>query len=317
MKIKKIKVAFIAVIIIGLFIILYFNIQKRENFDNATVSLYSWWGEDARSKQLFSEIFDIPEINAKYKHINIYSVFGDIPNIKRDDTLYVQYSGEHHFNDPSIYDINFIPTLTPSTDSNIIIFPYAMHYLLVTKTNLNSFLVPRSKMKKHKTKFCIFSVSNGNCKERNDFFNKLSEYKTVDSCGKFMNNMNRKCPGEFESTEYCDFLSDYKFMICFENVSKDNYFTEKLINAYKCNTIPIYWGCSNINEYVNMNAILYLKPNFTIEDVRILINEIKNLNENENLYNEKYYQPLFTEQNISNNININKLQEKIRNLILQ
>jgi len=50
------------------------------------------------------------------------------------------------------------------------------------------------------------------------------------------------------------------FIICFENECKKNYFTEKLINAYYNKTIPIYWECSNIDHYINVDSILYLKP---------------------------------------------------------
>ena len=39
-------------------------------------------------------------------------------------------------------------------------------------------------------------------------------------------------------------------MICFENTSKPNYFTEKLVNAYYSGSIPIYWGDPNISKYI-------------------------------------------------------------------
>jgi len=44
-------------------------------------------------------------------------------------------------------------------------------------------------------------------------------------------------------------LLPYKYSVVIENAQEDNYFTEKLINCLLCRTVPIYWGCSDIDEY--------------------------------------------------------------------
>lgn len=58
-------------------------------------------------------------------------------------------------------------------------------------------------------------------------------------------------------TKY-DGLINYKYTLCFENCSKKNYFTEKLTDAILCWTIPIYWGCSNIDDYFPGDCYYYL-----------------------------------------------------------
>ena len=291
------------------------NYENKNNNNNGYVSLNSWWSEDDRSLALFSELFDIPEIRNKYDDVKVYSVMGDPPKTKSNSTLYVQFSGESGYNDSSLFDINFIPVKeTDETKSNTIIFPYSAQYFLIKKFDASSFASTREKIEKYK--FCIFAVSNGEGKERNDFFASLSKYKKVDSCGKHLNNMKSGCPAEFESSEYCSFLGQYKFMICFENKCQDNYFTEKLINAYNCNTIPIYWGCPNIDEYVNMDAIFYLKPNFTNIDVNNLIDDIKRHDQNRELYLKKYNQSLFKNDNIHYSFDKERLKEKIKAIIV-
>jgi hypothetical protein len=137
-------------------------------------------------------------------------------------------------------------------------------------------------------RFCLLSISNPWPQERIAFFNKLSKYKKVDSCGKALNNLGYTCPGRLDSKEYNDFIGQYKFMICFENTSLHNYMTEKLINAYKAGTIPIYWGCPNAHEYINMESILSLKPDYTEEDVTSLIKEIELLDNDSALYKKKF-----------------------------
>jgi hypothetical protein len=100
-------------------------------------------------------------------------------------------------------------------------------------------------------------------------------------------------------------------MICFENKSQPNYFTEKLINAYYNNTIPIYWGCPNIGDYINMSSILYLKPDFTDQDVTNLMNEIIYLDTNPTAYKSKYDSIFFKNGILPDEFNIIKIQEKI------
>ena len=51
-------------------------------------------------------------------------------------------------------------------------------------------------------------------------------------------------------------LADYKFSIIIENISCDNYFTEKLIDCFLTGTIPIYWGCPNIGEFFDASGMI-------------------------------------------------------------
>jgi hypothetical protein len=62
------------------------------------VTLNSWWEkDDPKSLDLYSELFDIPEIKNKYKNVKMYSVFGEPPVNRNADTLYVQFSGESNY----------------------------------------------------------------------------------------------------------------------------------------------------------------------------------------------------------------------------
>jgi hypothetical protein len=133
----------------------------------------------------------------------------------------------------------------------------------------------------------------------------------VDSCGKVMNNLGHNCPGNHFSTEFHKFISKYKFMICFENESKKDYLTEKLYNAYQCGTIPIYWGCPNVSDYINMSAILYLKHDYTEDDVNSLIEEIALLDSDEALYKQKYESVFFKDGLIPDKLSISKIRDKV------
>jgi hypothetical protein len=175
---------------------------------------------------------------------------------------------------------------------------------------LTDFIVTR-KYETPQSKFCLFSVTNGNAEDRIKFYNELMKYKKVDSCGKFMNNLGYNCPGNFGTKEYHDFISQYKFMICFENSSVKNYLSEKLINAYKCGTIPIYWGCPNVEDYVNTDAILYLKPGYTDDDVKTLIKEVEILDNDPIQYKKKYESIFFKNGVVPDSFNMEKITLEI------
>lgn len=43
-------------------------------------------------------------------------------------------------------------------------------------------------------------------------------------------------------------FNDSMFHIVIENVKVDNWYTEKLIQAFNTKTLPLFWGCDNLND---------------------------------------------------------------------
>ena len=50
-----------------------------------------------------------------------------------------------------------------------------------------------------------------------------------------------------------------QFHIVIENVTSDNWFTEKLIDCFQTKTIPIYIGCDNIGNYFDLRGFFHVK----------------------------------------------------------
>lgn len=114
-----------------------------------------------------------------------------------------------------------------------------------------------------KREFCSFVVSNKYAHPiREKFFDALSAYKFVASGGRFKNNIGRIIADKHT------FISSYKFNIAFENTSSPHYCTEKLIQAFCAKTIPIYWGDSEIDQWINPKALINLS-NFSSMDEAI------------------------------------------------
>lgn len=53
-----------------------------------------------------------------------------------------------------------------------------------------------------------------------------------------------------------DGLAPYRFSVVIENVQEPNYFTEKIIDAILCESVPIYWGCPNIERFIDTDGMI-------------------------------------------------------------
>lgn len=62
-----------------------------------------------------------------------------------------------------------------------------------------------------------------------------------------------------------DGLAPYRYSVVIENVRERHYFSEKLIDALLCKTVPIYWGCPNIDDYLDTSGMVICE---TAEDIR-------------------------------------------------
>jgi|TARA_R110000787_G_scaffold21022_2_gene62461 hypothetical protein len=73
-------------------------------------------------------------------------------------------------------------------------------------------------------------------------------------------------------------FEDSMFHVCVENVKHNNWYTEKIGEAFCTKTVPIYWGCPNIGDYYDSRGIITFN---TSEELLDIIN---------NLTYEKYYE---------------------------
>ncbi|WP_288955094.1 glycosyltransferase family 10 [uncultured Polaribacter sp.] len=73
----------------------------------------------------------------------------------------------------------------------------------------------------------------------------------------------------FEHKE--DGLAPYYYSVIIENNQESNYFTEKLIDCFLCETIPIYWGAPNIENYFDAQGMIICK---TAKDIKLALKNI-------------------------------------------
>ncbi len=136
-------------------------------------------------------------------------------------------------------------------------------------------------------KFCNFIYSNAESGEgsllRQDFCQKLMEYKHIDCPGKVLNNMQDALEareGNWGKSKR-EFIANYKFTVAFENCTMEGYTTEKLSQPLEAHSIPIYWGNPIVAQDFNPKAFINCHDFNSFDEV---IERIKYLDNNDEAY---------------------------------
>lgn len=138
----------------------------------------------------------------------------------------------------------------------------------------DSFLRQKGKDELHaefqQRKFCTFAQGNQVCRFRNEYFERLGQIERVDSYGGLFNNMGVVVdrPGKIAVTR------NYKFALAFENSAYDGYVSEKIVDAFKSDVLPIYWGGSRVHEEFNDQAFINVNT-LGVEQSLLLVDELR------------------------------------------
>ncbi|HAW46547.1 MAG TPA: hypothetical protein DCX34_04820 [Roseovarius sp.] len=57
-------------------------------------------------------------------------------------------------------------------------------------------------------------------------------------------------------SEKAEGLAPYRYSVVIENVREPGYFSEKLVDALLCGTVPIYWGAPDIGRFFDIGAMV-------------------------------------------------------------
>lgn len=112
--------------------------------------------------------------------------------------------------------------------------------------------ISRVKAPTGKSKMCSFmgSIQHGNeagYALRRTIANDLIANERVDCFGRGI------CPVETKEMA----LAPYRFSIAMENTQRAYYFTEKIIDCFLVDTVPIYWGSPSIKEVFDSRGIIF------------------------------------------------------------
>jgi hypothetical protein len=109
--------------------------------------------------------------------------------------------------------------------------------------------------------FCIFARHDPNI--RNLIGDRLKQENSIIAGPLFNNPQSSK--KEIQSRSKYEFIT--------ENEINDYYFSEKLSQSLMCGSIPIYYGCQNIDELVPKNILINLND-FPSNEIKESINNV-------------------------------------------
>ncbi len=134
--------------------------------------------------------------------------------------------------------------------------------------------------------FCATVISNSKQTDgmRERIFDALSTYKTVSSGGKWKNNVGGRVQDKLL------FQQQYKFTLACENTYAPGYTTEKILEAFASNTVPIYYGDPRVIEDFNPEAFINAHD---FESVEELLAYVKQVDADDALYLKMMRAPAF------------------------
>jgi hypothetical protein len=239
----------------------FLNLKEREKFLNHRSKKIFYTGENIRPNLLFPGSITQGKYNIGKSDYAFTFDFYNHPNHYRLPlwVLYIDWFKKGTYENPKF--------LLPLDD--------------ISKNNF---------MSSSKEKFCCIMINNPEDR-RMKVFNQLSKYKKVDGYGRVFGNWS---DGELEKYKT---ISQYKFSICFENSVSPfgGYYTEKLLHAKTAGNIPLYWADKKVENDFNKNCFLNLND---YSDIESFIQKIIEVDSNKELYEQYFYNPLFTDNKI-------------------
>ncbi len=70
-------------------------------------------------------------------------------------------------------------------------------------------------------------------------------------------------------------IKHYRFSICYENIHQiKGYITEKIFDCFAAGNVPIYWGASNIDQYIPSNCFIDRRKFESLSDLHTFIKKM-------------------------------------------
>jgi len=165
----------------------------------------------------------------------------------------------------------------------------------------------------------LVTISNPNSPSRNELLDQLEKSLKKESInitygGSYKNNTGGRFPGLYDTSEFLDYLRQFKFVLTLENGSGEHYITEKIVNAFLAGTIPVYWGSPRVNRYFNSQRFIHFSDG-SKETVQNVTQQIVNLKEHPDQWLTMAAQPVFPDPNRGLFPKMNFLVEEIRHLL--
>ena len=204
----------------------------------------------------------------------------------------IMYSGENYIPDFNLIDYSICPYPIQFGDRNFqlpaCVWPRSHWQALQNKDRslwggvLENKIYFANFIAGHESEFNI----------RGDFFKKLCEYKRVESPGTYLNNMPDGWTVDWLTDSKTDFQRKCKFTLCFESTNHYGFVTEKIMDAFYADTIPVYYGSPTVTEIFNKDAFINVAD---YDSFDAAIEKIIELDQNDEAYLNMLRQPILVD----------------------
>jgi GR25 family glycosyltransferase involved in LPS biosynthesis/SAM-dependent methyltransferase len=282
----------------------FFNVLPfNQNPKNLTISFCDWW-----NTEYCGGIFDFNDnffTNLLREHSNNYVVKIVNPNENPDILFYSIFGNSHQsyeakrkiFFSGEPYSQRENADFNITFDENSIKNTRVPLWLCyIDGNNIETFKNRKfdENILKEKNKFCSFIASGaGLANNRKEFVDILNKYKLVDCGGQYLNNIGYTVPIGMNCSGKIEHNKNYKFAMAFESKCYPGYVTEKIFDIFKSNTIPIYWGSSDVVKDFNPKSFINANDFSSFDELVKYIIEVDNNNE---LYLQFFKQSIFSKE---------------------
>jgi hypothetical protein len=196
-----------------------------------------------------------PELNSYNNKVIIHFDTSNVPIDENFDNIYIQIEPNEIINHYWVIQNYSKFKLILCWESNLLslpnckLFPFGTCWVDPNKNYSKEFGISH---------ICSYKTQLPGHSLRQQVFNLINNFP-----GK---KLNIRTPPRIDSKEIL--FNGFQYSVIIENIAKNNWFTEKLIDCLVTKTIPIYYGCPNINEFFDDSY--FLKFSNIQELVRIL-----------------------------------------------
>ncbi len=275
------------------------------------IALINFWPSlnfaQTQTYKLLSRHFDIKIVDENPDFV-LASCFGDISNVLRFDCPRIQVLGEPVTPDFTLFDyaigFDFLQ-LNDGVESNRFFrYPVAFwewHADEASAIENTPSYEEAKKILQRKTRFCDF-IYGYETKPflRESILNSLEKYKRVDCAGTYRNNMPDNYTVRYNrEPSKISFMRESKFSIAGENMSYPGMVTEKIVDSFFANSVPIYIGDPLVSKTFNPKAFINAND-FKTENE--LLAEVMRIDNDDDAYLRMLSAPKFNDEQYFSNL---------------
>jgi hypothetical protein len=271
----------IIILIICIYIYYIFS-YSREFYTSQPLRAYfnAFWPNTTAIQRGFfldmlSRVYKTPVIegNLEESEILIESTFGGSEAKRKQWKHTYLFNGEPDLRDNlDDYTCIFSAEADDFRPNNITL-PFFLFYLYQLDMT-QSFMAPPTNVPPLPTQDVLVIISNAAGSVRNQFLDELDKHFKVSYAGQYKNNTGGPLTLNYGSKEFCDYVSNYKFIITMENNERHTLITEKIFHGLFAKTVPVYWGSPNIGTYINPKRFIHMK---SVNDINATIEKMKEI----------------------------------------